>query len=636
MNYAGSRSFKLAQATMTTSVVTPVVAHRLALLVRRCATRVTSDGETVISKHRLGEIPSLIGKRRCSLKTIQDRLAVLNLELRQGEFKLPNAVIVTAFLCGAELDAVGEAMIRTATTETRELLQRHTTTTMMGDDTPTAKTPIDNVEVCDNKTNNNDLSDNRDGSSRVLVGNNTTYDTKTNGELIQTLVARDAALERLKQSYSTHKKEIRNITRQLDRCRTKIQKLEQLVAQRTDADSNEPSQLLKFTFAKPHGKRLALAGVLATGIRRNFSHVACSDVGAICLQDNLTRFKVARSEVQTHALLQLSSFDFYSAMQADLRQTFEDQFVLSSTVFAADATASIWKKKKVSSCFVDTCYYIGPDALLLPMDELPSQRRLADSQEVLGGKTEDSVALLLKHLSSLGCPSWQRGPSDRTGKDHVNLFMYCSDDGSDQAGIGKTVPYQIDDDLTIWMRTLCYDHQGHLIEKDGLKVLDTRLKAIDRTWKFYSSVVKVCHLWRANHKAVATAINERHPEDSVARKLSRTICPKCDIGRWGAVHVVEIKLKTIGVGNLLSAFVNSFKGIEESRKTPTAKELSDAVNEISLEEMSAWVEKQTRWKKDVLRTMPDPFFNVLIEIDVRNSRPVEHLRNWMRQIRSSE
>jgi len=104
-------------------------------------------------------------------------------------------------------------MIRTATTETRELLQRHTTTTMMGDDTPTAKTPIDNVEVCDNKTNNNDLSDNRDGSSRVLVGNNTTYDTKTNGELIQTLVARDAALERLKQSYSTHKKEISSIPR---------------------------------------------------------------------------------------------------------------------------------------------------------------------------------------------------------------------------------------------------------------------------------------------------------------------------------------------------------------------------------------------------------------------------------------
>ena len=96
--------------------------------------------------------------------------------------------------------------------------------------------------------------------------------------------------------------------------------------------------------------QLTLEGSFALGIRRNFSNIATSDLGAVRLED-ISRFTVARSECRTGSALLASSRMWFSALYADIcdPHNAQDGFSLNIYSWKQDATNSgILKGSKLS------------------------------------------------------------------------------------------------------------------------------------------------------------------------------------------------------------------------------------------------------------------------------------------------
>ena len=75
---------------------------------------------------------------------------------------------------------------------------------------------------------------------------------------------------------------------------------------------------------------------------------------------------------------------------------------LSVTSLTSDATgAGMWRKQKVSTCDLESSMLMRADGV---DDEIVSIRRQADLVAVKRTNAEDTLAVLCKHLDSLGAP----------------------------------------------------------------------------------------------------------------------------------------------------------------------------------------------------------------------------------------
>ena len=196
----------------------------------------------------------------------------------------------------------------------------------------------------------------------------------------------------------------------------------------------------------------------------------------------------------------------------------------------------------MSTCIQDSSYYIdGVTDIDGGLADLPSQRRCCDVLAVEGGKTADTLALLTKHLASIGSPTWRCEPE---GKRHLEAFLSVSDRGSDQALLRLTVPYDITSKNVVALSVDCFDHASHCTERTALGLIDIKLRKMDKQWSYYSSSVKLGHVWRGFHAKAYVYILANH---HVLAPLAKYLCSVCDAGRWGAVHEFERKTLSVGI-----------------------------------------------------------------------------------------
>ena len=148
--------------------------------------------------------------------------------------------------------------------------------------------------------------------------------------------------------------------------RQKRQLSRQLVAQTKQADKKlkaaaQPQSTLELVMTSS-GKRLTASAMLALGIRRNLSHVAAGDFGALLLRD-ISSSTVLRAEVKAGASVAASMSDYANTALAALRTSPESgtsAIDLSDLSFQqeswhlliisvrADATnSSIWRREKL-------------------------------------------------------------------------------------------------------------------------------------------------------------------------------------------------------------------------------------------------------------------------------------------------
>lgn len=493
--------------------------HKL-LLSAQCACRMTSDGKCVVPATMLIGIPKILGIRQTVNDKMLDRIQMKM--IRQGEYDL-SSIACIAYLCGLELStAQQDALLK---------IDRNQLTTHLVHVDPQvpAREPEGDLE-------------------QVASSASTPRCT-----LVGMLRAKESELKSMKcriqqQTRVMHSK--RAIIAKQKKHITKLKGELAIYKEASAAQNSNSVSSLQLRMCATKDTRLTSHSSLALGIMRNVSNIACCDVGPILFIDNLNRYKVAHAETAAGNALQLASAQWYNSMEELARSNYEHDFVMSSTTFSSDATGkAIYKRTKMSTCVIDKMYVFGED---MALGDAPRQRRIADILTCSDGCTaQDMISLLIKHMASIGYPTWRLIP---TGLRQVRLFLYTSDQGPDQKIARKMIPFEIINTgrtTTIFASASCLDHIGHLIEKCALKALDALVAGMNKPIKYYATMTKACHLWRQHHHPMPRALTDMCDE-SVHRTLG-TLVQLCDGGRWGGVHVPERRFAKVGVRKVFEA-----------------------------------------------------------------------------------
>ena len=510
--------------------------------------RSTSDGQKVIFKTGLDEICFTYGGKH---KQLNQFLKYLETDgVRQNEWKLDAVPKLLAWL-GKHLKDEEWALIKSMNLPRVQSW----TTSAKPKSTPTAEPKEPNAPSEPNNDNNNARKartpkpDGRAARCKVpgrVVGASqrcSNYTAFEKQQLIRALWQRDSTIKTLRKLVYSLKYQVRNNQRDFNSLKSIVDEGEKQAANGLDDKS-----ALEITFSREGGRRLSTEGQLSAAIRRSMTTVACADFGLLLLLDHFDRYKMARSEVVAGLRLQANSRCFYETISSTMACHKED---FASGVHGAsnDATVgTMFRHQKLSTCFMDSSYFIAGITDFEELSDLPSQRRCCDMVVVHGGRAEDSMAILLKHLESIGAPTWRTQPASPK---HCETFLYVSDRGSDQAKMRTILPHDVRS-ITVFLFSVdCFDHALQCNEQGALKLIDLKLKGWGKQWLYYSSCVKLGHTWRGYHfQMYKTILTGYGP---IIGAAARYLCPICDAGRWGAVHVFEGKVGTVGVPVLLDA-----------------------------------------------------------------------------------
>lgn len=235
-------------------------------------------------------------------------------------------------------------------------------------------------------------------ASDVLVAatqpanNRAKYEAMTKEVLVNTVIARDESLNRLRTGKRSLQQHFRRNTR---RAATKSVALVEAKA-RSDMCSFE------IVRKRPGGTQVSVQGAMSIALRRNLSNIASSDFGYVAL-DDLGRHVVTRSEVSCAAALLASSANFYATMKqhwaSQVAAGDNDTYQLALHVVRGDATnGNIWQNRKLHTLQVLSEYLCEGEVLV--------NKSVADLQPVSDASGRGTFTMMVKELSSLGCPTW--------------------------------------------------------------------------------------------------------------------------------------------------------------------------------------------------------------------------------------
>jgi hypothetical protein len=158
--------------------------------------------------------------------------------------------------------------------------------------------------------------------------------------------------------------------------------------------------------------------------------------------------------------------------------------------------------------------------------------------------------------------------------------------------------------VTAW-DTDCMMHHGQNIYKTGLLATDRWLKGRGIGFKYYSSLAKISHLLRDKATAVFNSAIALFGT-KVAMDHTRRIFPSCIAGRWGSCSAVEKRLVSMGREIVVPVLVH----VLSKASTELVPAIADAttLDDISVEENTAYRQKIGRWSRDVLSCVEDRVF----------------------------
>lgn len=261
------------------------------------------------------------------------------------------------------------------------------------------------------------------------------------------------------------------------------------------------------------------------------SMIAAADLGIVLLQQHMDRYKVVRCEIMCARRLAASARFFYSSIYREIDCCKEGRTV-GIHHFSNDASGAAHKAQKVSTCIMDSTFWISGVTNADCVSDLPSMRRCTDVLPVAGGTAADTLAQISAHLQSINAPTWRVQPKS---KQHFELFLVTSDRGSDQTAARAIFGYDIRSTQVALLSVDCLDHATQCVERGGLKLIDLKLKELfpDTDWSYYTSCVKLGHNWRRHHCGMRSFILLNY--DETVSQAAKYLCSVCDVGRWGAI-----------------------------------------------------------------------------------------------------
>ena len=355
---------------------------------------------------------------------------------------------------------------------------------------------------------------------------------------------------------------------------------------------------------KGTGKHFNHQSQFALAMRRNFTNVACADIGAVLLQD-LNRYSVARAEVHTGAVLLMSSHKFN-------RDSAECPAVIRA--FEYDATNSdIWQRRSLSACRLETLKirtWLEDESQDLREVSL-HQKRWCDLLPVEGKSSAATYALIGKHLASAGVSRLWRDPhSEPTHEGTPTVTVWCNttDRGPDCVG-ARTMCETESGPYDLFFGNDCGKHAGHIIQKGVLVLADQILKKNSKEYKYYVTLCKLIHLWRDDAAKVHNAFVELFGAEE-GNKWAKHLPPTCVAARWGSVECIEIRLDDAGVEKVVKVILHVLKVDADKKKKK--KSNKNTLDDISLEETQFYSDKMGRWKRDVANSIVDQLWQKMV------------------------
>ena len=157
-------------------------------------------------------------------------------------------------------------------------------------------------------------------------------------------------------------------------------------------------------------------------------------------------------------------------------------------------------------------------------------------------------------------------------------------------------------------------HAGQLMFRNGLVLINNALKSLDRPYSYFSTLAKLCNLWRENsRKFYSVWMKEYGPVSAV--QYARNMVSQCVSGRWGSVGDTEVELSNAGgVGGL--RLVRVFSEVLQGKADQEADALVPAdsgILELQLEQQTSHRRRMGRWAREMIAAISDPVFWVVLE-----------------------
>ena len=124
---------------------------------------------------------------------------------------------------------------------------------------------------------------------------------------------------------------------------------------------------------------------------------------------------------------------------------------------------------------------------------------------------------------------------------YIHIFLNAGDDGPDQRGTRNAIHSMFasrrDFDFQLFLSAICLKHQFHLAVSSQLKLCDEIVKNWGASWKYFSTVATISHVWRAHLARIRKTWWTLHQKDiDILKKPPTTRTPPLAIaGRWASI-----------------------------------------------------------------------------------------------------
>ena len=126
-------------------------------------------------------------------------------------------------------------------------------------------------------------------------------------------------------------------------------------------------------------------------------------------------------------------------------------------------------------------------------------------------------------------------------KSYIHVFMTTTDNGSDQIAVRNHLHSEFSRkpgfDFMMFFGLPCLKHQYHLVAKSHLQLCDIMARKMHRTWRYFSALATLCHVWRGHLAKIRSTWRNQHGHqpDFMKQKAAYRTPPLAVAGRWASV-----------------------------------------------------------------------------------------------------
>ncbi|CAK0813601.1 unnamed protein product, partial [Prorocentrum cordatum] len=299
-------------------------------------------------------------------------------------------------------------------------------------------------------------------------------------------------------------------------------------------------------------------GGYTLGLRRNIAHASALATARMVLgQDEdeppnqKGRASVVTYEYRLAAAKRTRAEEYYSQCAHDFADT------LDIHLLKADGTnQEAIDKSKVHVSIVHSacCEYAsavrGPDgddvAEVTPEAVAAWVGSLVTTGDLLKidrGTGEETLQHCLRHLQSVGCPTWRDCATARRAAGRHTVYAFGLDAGPDNVGMLSRLRIELSACPSVmYIAVFCVLHQTHLVVKDLLSSLEQwQWGPVGGDKKYWGTVATVANVWRScgMPAKIMDAARAECPSEDIARQLFKRLPGKPLRGRWGSIAAIE-------------------------------------------------------------------------------------------------